>query len=97
MALAQIAAKMKSSSFLLNARQLSKSQFVQRRKMAKESSRQTIIPPPPPDTLSFVARITFIFAGVSCAAYIALLPENNYDSIGLMGTPGKLPPPKSNN
>lgn len=95
MVLAQIAAKMKSGNFLSLSCRISKSQFVQSRKMAKDSSRQTIIPPPPPDKASDIARIGIMSFGVILAVYIAVMPENNYDSIGLMGTPGKLPPPKS--
>jgi hypothetical protein len=99
MFLAQIAANTKSSNFLLQSCRISKikSHFVQTRMMAKESSKQTIIPPPPPDKASDIARIGIMSFGAILAVYIAVMPENNYDSIGLMGTPGKLPPPKLNN
>ena len=53
-----------------------------------------MIPPPPPDKASDRARIGILAFGAVLAAYIAIMPENNYDSIGLMGTPGKMPPAK---
>ena len=57
--------------------------------MAEESYRQTIIPPPPPDKASDIARISIVSFGVLLGAYIVMMPENNYDSIGLMGPPKK--------
>lgn len=97
MVLARVAAGMKMDKVFFHSCRMGLSQFVQIRKMAKESSRQTIIPPPPPDKASDIARIGIMSFGAILAVYIAVMPENNYDSIGLMGAPGKLPPPKSNN
>ena len=63
--------------------------------MAKEAEKQTMIPPPPPDRASDLARNGIVGFGVVLGVYIAVMPENNYDSIGLMGAPGKMPPPKA--
>ena len=64
------------------------------RNLAREAEKQTMIPPPPPDPASDRARIGILGFAVVLATYIAIMPENNYDSIGLMGPPGKVPPPK---
>lgn len=60
---------------------------LQIRRMAEESWQKTIIPPPPPDKASDVARIGIVSFGVLLGAYIVMMPENNYDSIGLMSPP----------
>ena len=69
-------------------------QKFQVRRMAEESQSFTDIPPPPPDNSSFIAIGGIVTFGVLCTLYIATLPENNYDSIGLMSAPGQIPPEK---
>jgi hypothetical protein len=69
-------------------------QKFQVRRMAEESQSFTDIPPPPPDNSSLIAIGGIVTFGVLCTIYIASLPENNYDSIGLMSAPGQVPPEK---
>ena len=66
---------------------VTKARIVHVRGMAEESWQPTSIPPPPPDKASDIARIGIMSFGIALAAYIALMPENNYDSIGLMSPP----------
>lgn len=63
--------------------------------MAEEAQRPTIIPPPPPDNLQYIMIGSIVSFATICTAYIACLPANNYDSIGLMGAPGQVPPAKA--
>ena len=71
----------------LSLSRATKTRIVQLRGMAEESWQQTSIPPPPPDKASDIARIGIISFGVALGGYIAVMPENNYDSIGLMSPP----------
>ena len=72
-----------------------RSQKFQLRRMAEEADRPTIIPPPPPDNLQYIMIGGIVSFAAICTAYIASLPANNYDSIGLMGAPGQVPPAKA--
>ena len=73
-----------------------RSQKFQVRRMAEESQRGPLIPPPPPDSLSYKSIGGIVSVAVIGAVYIVSLPANNYDSIGLMGAPGQVPPAKAN-